>query len=324
MLVLRSLLMAAFATVVVVAIGAAPAHATQTPGQIENEIDKQWNALEPTIENYDAVHAKYLAQKAKADKLQKQIAPLEVRVQVALSQVNRYSTSVFENGPSGTLAVLLNSGGSENSIEMLGLLDAMASQQQKQVAATLKLQQAYQKQKQPIDVLVASLNNQQAELNQQQKTIKAKIAALNKLRLAAYGDAGSGTGSLRPVACPYTYTGDQGSRAARFACEQIGKPYVWDTSGPNSYDCSGLTMASWRSVGVTLPHNAYQQKYSMPSVSFSNLRPGDLVFYYPGTIHHVGIYVGGGWIVNAPRTGEPVQMARYNHFPLAGYGRPNG
>ena len=110
-------------------------------------------------------------------------------------------------------------------------------------------------------------------------------------------------------------------KAAKFACKQIGKSYVWAASGPSHYDCSGLTMASWASVGVSLPHNAYQQKHSMPSVSFSNLRPGDLIFYY-ATVHHVAIYVGNGWMVNAPQTGDVVRMAKYNAFPVVGYGRP--
>lgn len=320
MLVFRSLLMAAFATATILSVGAAPAHATPSPGSLENQIDSQWNDLEPVIEHYNAIHQQYLEQKAKAAKLQSKIDPLEVQVQVALARVNGYSTSVFENGPGGTMATLLNSGASENAMDMLGLLEQMASQQRQDVSGTLKLQQKYQDQKKPIDVLVASLNDQQASLNSQKKTIQAKIDSLNKMRMQAYG-SGSGTGSLRPVACPYTYTGDAGSRAAKFACAQIGKKYVWAAAGPNSYDCSGLTMRSWAQVGVSLPHNAYQQKHSMPSVSYSNLKPGDLIFYY-ASVHHVAIYVGGGWMVNAPQTGEPVQMGRYNKFPVVGYGRP--
>jgi cell wall-associated NlpC family hydrolase len=126
---------------------------------------------------------------------------------------------------------------------------------------------------------------------------------------------------LKPEACPQVYNGDAGSRAALWACNQIGKPYVFGSAGPNSFDCSGLTMQAWASVGVSLPHNAYQQKHSMRSVSYSDLQPGDLVFYF-ASISHVTIYVGNGWVVSAPSTGDRVRMKRYNEITPVGYGRP--
>ncbi len=319
-LVFRALLTAFLAAAAIVMAAAVPANAADTPAAIEQQIDKQWQQLEPVIENYNAVHAQFLKQKAKADALNRQILPLSLQVENALNRVSSYSVSVFENGPGGTLRTLLNADTSTQTLDMLGLMDQMAAQQQKQIAGTIKLQKKYQDQKKPIDALVSQLNTQQKQLDQQKDDINGKISQLNKLRLQAYGST-SGTGKLRPVACPQTYTGDAGSKAAKFACQQIGKPYVWAASGPGSYDCSGLTMRSWASVGVSLPHNAYQQKHSMPSVSHANLKVGDLIFYYP-TVHHVAIYVGNGWMVNAPETGDVVRMAKYNAFPVVGYGRP--
>ena len=128
-------------------------------------------------------------------------------------------------------------------------------------------------------------------------------------------------GPLRLAACPAVYTGDPGSRAAQWACNQIGKSYVFGADGPNTFDCSGLTMRAWGSVGVSLPHNAYQQKHSIAAVSFQNLKPGDLVFYFAG-ISHVTIYVGKGYVVSAPQTGDVVRMKRYNEITPVGYGRP--
>ena len=108
----------------------------------------------------------------------------------------------------------------------------MAANQQAQVAAAIKLQKKYEAQKKPIDALVASLTTQQTTLNQQKTQIQTKIAALNVQRVKVFGSSGHEGGSLEPVPCPQVYNGDAGSKAAVFACSKIGKPYIWDTDGP--------------------------------------------------------------------------------------------
>src|SRR2546423_10526682 len=84
---------------------------------------------------------------------------------------------------------------------------------------------------------------------------------------------------------------------------QLGKPYRWGAAGPNSFDCSGLTMASWKAAGVGLPHSAALQWAQVHHVSRADLRQGDLVFYY-GTIHHIAIYIVVGRGFHAPTYGE--------------------
>jgi cell wall-associated NlpC family hydrolase len=109
--------------------------------------------------------------------------------------------------------------------------------------------------------------------------------------------------------------------AVSFACAQIGKPYGWGQAGPDAYDCSGLTMAAWAEAGVSLPHNAAAQRDVVSYVDRSDLRPGDLVFYY-SDLSHMGMYVGGGWIVHASRAGVPIQMSPIDRSPVHSYGRP--
>ncbi len=105
--------------------------------------------------------------------------------------------------------------------------------------------------------------------------------------------------------------------AVAFAKAQIGKPYGYGSTGPGSYDCSGLTGAAWRSAGVSLPRTSQAQYGAGRSVSVSQLQPGDLVFYYGG-ISHVGMYVGGGQIVHASRPGKPIGYAPVDSMPIAG------
>jgi len=96
--------------------------------------------------------------------------------------------------------------------------------------------------------------------------------------------------------------------AVAFARAQLGKPYVFATAGPNSYDCSGLTMAAWRAAGVRMPHYSGAQAAMFPKVAWGQLQPGDIVVFYPD-LHHVGIYIGGGQMIHAPQTGDVVKIA---------------
>ncbi|MBF8194417.1 C40 family peptidase [Nonomuraea sp. K274] len=118
-----------------------------------------------------------------------------------------------------------------------------------------------------------------------------------------------------------------GDVAANWALSQLGKPYVWAADGPATYDCSGLTMRAWERVGVRLDHWTGTQWTSGPHVPLDQLRRGDLVFFGhisadPGTIHHVGIYVGRGQMVHAPQTGDVVRVAPIWRGDLVGATRP--
>jgi cell wall-associated NlpC family hydrolase len=121
----------------------------------------------------------------------------------------------------------------------------------------------------------------------------------------------------------------QGEIAANWALSQIGKPYVWGGAGPYSYDCSGLTMDAWAQAGVHLLHWTGYQWPSGPHIPLGQLRRGDLVFYAtdtadPATIHHVGIYIGNGEMVDAPYTGVDVRIDSIYWPGLIGATRPAG
>ena len=120
----------------------------------------------------------------------------------------------------------------------------------------------------------------------------------------------------------------QGNAAADWALTQLGRPYQWGAAGPGAYDCSGLAMEAWARAGVRLLHWTGYQWVSGPHVPLADLRRGDLVFYAfniadPATIHHVGIYIGHGLMVDAPYTGSFVRIDRIYAFPgLIGATRP--
>ncbi|KUN98953.1 C40 family peptidase [Streptomyces caeruleatus] len=95
-------------------------------------------------------------------------------------------------------------------------------------------------------------------------------------------------------------------KALAFARSQIGKPYVWGATGPDSYDCSGLTQAAWKAAGVDIPRVTYDQVNAGTTVPLSSAQPGDLVFFYDD-VTHVGIYIGNGMMIHAPKPGAYVR-----------------
>jgi peptidoglycan DL-endopeptidase CwlO len=134
---------------------------------------------------------------------------------------------------------------------------------------------------------------------------------------AAQQEAAQQEAAEQEAAQTSTAPSSAAEQAIEFARAQIGKPYQWGATGPDSYDCSGLTMASYASAGVSIPRTSRDQWTIGTHIdSMADLEPGDLVFYAygsdPSTIHHVGLYVGDGLMIEAPYTGTDVRTASIN------------
>ena len=110
--------------------------------------------------------------------------------------------------------------------------------------------------------------------------------------------------------------------AVTYALAQLGKPYIFNTAGPNTFDCSGLTMMAWAQAGVSMPHYSGAQYSMFPHVALSALQPGDLVFKGPGGATHVALYVGGGMQIAATHTGSFVLLQPVDYPHLSGAVRP--
>ncbi|WP_345520932.1 NlpC/P60 family protein [Nocardioides conyzicola] len=128
-----------------------------------------------------------------------------------------------------------------------------------------------------------------------------------------------------PPTAPSPKSGAQAAIA--FARAQIGEPYRWGAAGPNAWDCSGLTAGAWQAGGTYLPHYSVAQYEQSTPISPGQLQPGDLVFWgsssNPGSIYHVALYIGGGRIIEAPRTGVPVrEESMYSWTAPNFYARP--
>jgi len=167
--------------------------------------------------------------------------------------------------------------------------------------------------------LLSSLKaEERARLNAQRQ------AAARAARAAAAAARASRSRSFSSATSSATYNGPASGRAkvaVQEAYNQLGKPYSWGASGPNSFDCSGLTMWAWGHAGVSLPHSSQAQYSSGPHVSQGDLQPGDLVFY-GSPIHHVGIYIGGSRMISAPHSGDVVKIQDAFRSDYTGAVRP--
>jgi len=152
-----------------------------------------------------------------------------------------------------------------------------------------------------------------AALKSARQAALAATAAAAAARAAAAAGNAQGSSTAPSWARSSGASANQGDIAASWALTQLGKPYQWGAAGPGTYDCSGLTMEAWARAGVALLHYTGYQWEEGPHVPLDQLQRGDLLFYAtnnsdPATIHHVGIYIGNGLMVDAPFTGALVRI----------------
>ncbi len=121
---------------------------------------------------------------------------------------------------------------------------------------------------------------------------------------------------------PAPVSSAKGQQALAYARKQLGKSYEFGSAGPNTFDCSGLTVAAWRAAGVNLQRTSQTQFTSGERIAKADLRPGDLVFFYGKSPTHVAIYAGNGEVIHSPRPGKTVAVIKMAYMPYAGAVRP--
>ncbi|MGY0068218.1 NlpC/P60 family protein [Streptomyces sp. QTS137] len=168
-----------------------------------------------------------------------------------------------------------------------------------------------------IEKQIAAAEKVESELEQEEKE---RLAELERQAARRAQAAWLRSGALDGAAAEAT---GQGEKAVAYATAQIGKPYVWGAEGPKAYDCSGLTSQAWTSAGQGIPRTSQEQWRRLPRVAVEDMRPGDLIVYWDDA-SHVGMYIGDGSMVHAPRPGRTVTTAGAGSMPILGVVRPGG
>lgn len=314
-----SFLVALTAALAVVA-AAPPARADRPSGaELDRRIAAAARQLEVVVEQYDDSRDELRTTQARARALGAQLAPMTRDLAERQQVIDGLIARTYQHTRSGPTIALFASNSPHQFVDRLLVLNQFAVEQQR---AVTELQQARVRiagTRAALATLADQQRRQQIQLNTRRATVQGEIAVLKQMRRVAYG-GGSRYGDDNDIPLPPYVPGPAGLVVA-FAFDQLGKPYRWGSAGPNSYDCSGLTLAAWHTAGIRLPHNAARQYGSMAHISRDELRPGDLVFYY-GRISHVGVYIGRGKMIHAPEYGENVRVAGVDSQPIHGFGRP--
>jgi cell wall-associated NlpC family hydrolase len=332
-------LCAAVAGVVVAAGPAAKADpigdARARAAALAHSIDALQTKAEVATERWDKADAELRQANYEQAQADDALNAIQAKATAARQEVADRTRALYESG--GDPAVLASMLGGENPLDALDrytMANAVISYEVRSAnaaarmvasaevldahdatitAQVTRLQIQANKTQAKIATLIAE---QQSELANANGTIRRLLNVTEAAQLAqgakdfasavtaAGGTVGSGEGQA---------PNETVAKAIAWAKQQLGKPYQWGGTGPNSYDCSGLTQQAYLHAGVVLPRVAADQYNAGPHPSLANLLPGDLLFWAtdvsnPVTIHHVTMYLGGGLMIAAPHTGTVIQI----------------
>jgi peptidoglycan DL-endopeptidase CwlO len=354
------------AVAVVAAVGAILSagvvpHAAADPLSTAKEqaaaLTKTVNALqtraEVATERYDAIQSRLNIAIANQGQADQRLAAVQATAAVAQQTVNNRALALYESGGDlSGVASLLTGASPTAAIDGYRMASAVIANETRSATAAattvqtaqlldqkdsviahqiITLQTAKQGAQSKIEALLADQKRALADANGTVRRImKADEAAQAAAQQAAFASsvASAGGGPIN-FSGPITAPNNIAAMAIAAAQSRIGVPYVWGATGPNAFDCSGLTQWSYAHAGVALPRTAAQQWNAGPHPSLSQLEPGDLLFWAlntadPATIHHVAMYIGNGLMIAAPHTGENVQVQAVYENGLIGAMRPWG
>jgi cell wall-associated NlpC family hydrolase len=225
-------------------------------------------------------------------------------------QIAQIASNVYENGAMNSVAALLTSGNPQTLLSQSAFLTHLSTDQYQQLQQVITTERQLsgarlmaKRTEQAVAGLKKQLGSQRASLNKliaQQQALLNSLTPQQQQQQLGGGGTTTGTGGYKGP------TGTQAEKAVQFAYDQLGCPYVYGGTGPcqSGFDCSGLTMSAWAYAGVSIPRTSYGQA-TLPAVSTSSLQPGDILEFAGDS--HVGIYVGGGMLIDAPQPGMNVE-----------------
>lgn len=230
-------------------------------------------------------------------------------------QLRAIAQSGYVGESQSRVAAFLTSDSADDLVRQMTMLDIIASHTETIVAAASRAQDAALAAQVEADQAAATaragldeLEKQKDQLERQVTEYEATFAELTAEEQARVTAAVAGPTLSTPDASQLPVEpGSEAATAIATALGKVGAPYVWGSSGPGGFDCSGLTSFAYRAVGISLPHSSRAQSALGQRVSRSELRPGDLVFFY-SPISHVGLYIGNGMMVHARTFGQPVAV----------------
>jgi cell wall-associated NlpC family hydrolase len=284
--------------------------------ELKNQVEQLYDEIEALTEQYNGQKER-LKQTQRSAKLAKQtLDKSQTDLEEKRRRAGLYAQDAYMTGGIGSSLALAMSGDPEGYLDRAATTYALQLQQGEEVSQITKAMDAAERAKESAKAREAEVKQLVSDLDAKRDKIRTLVTKTesNLFRRAASQVAGYGRATKVSIPIP----GDgKAAEATRWALTQQLKPYVWGAEGPNSFDCSGLVMWAYQRVGISLPHYTGDQWTAGTHVPREDMRAGDLVFFY-NDLHHVGIYIGGGMMVHAPRTGDVVRVAPIGNRPFAG------
>jgi cell wall-associated NlpC family hydrolase len=295
--------------------GTAGAADKPTISQVKRQMDQLTSQYDKITEQLDQSAQQLKVAKAKVAQVSQEVAREQVRFDAVRTKLAQVAAATFEDSNMTSMAALLTSADPQTVLSQASILLQLSGSRNAQMRvfvseasqitglqqvllrseyATTSLRAQLTAQKKSILKLIASKSSTLQSLTSTQQTI---------VNAGAIGAAGT-TVAVDPL--PNITAGE---KAVAYEYSALGTPYVYGGTGPRGpnggFDCSGLAQAAWAAAGVSIQRDTYEQWASLPHVAMSALEPGDLI-YFDGD-GHVAMYVGAGFIIDAPETGYKVE-----------------
>ncbi|MEV7216303.1 NlpC/P60 family protein [Kitasatospora cineracea] len=298
--------------------------------QVKAQVDGLYEQAEAATEQYNKVDERAKQLQDEAGKLQDRLAGQQARIIAYQETLGALAAEQYRSGGIDPGVRLMFSSSPDEYLRQAGLQDLAGSQQADALRDALRLQQSIDQARSETAGKLAELEQARTTLGSKKAEVQGRLAEAGRIlaglkaadRARVLGD--DTPAASRSSARGGTYDGPatgQTKAVLDYAYAQLGKPYRWGGAGPDSFDCSGLTQMAYRAGGVSLPRVTQDQWNAGKHVARADLQPGDLVFYY-SDLHHVGIYVGNGKLLHAPRTGKNIQIVDLDVMPYVGAVRP--
>ncbi|MGH3361868.1 MAG: NlpC/P60 family protein [Nocardioides sp.] len=320
----KRLITALSAIALAATVGFVPGTAQAEPDidDVEARVDTLYHQAEMASERYNDAKLELKELQGDLDSLKADQARQDQRLQTVRTQVQDSIVRQYQGdnmSAMGQIVVSRDPGAFLRQLSTMSSFNDIQSQLFDNYARELKALDIRRDSTRQRLAQAAELEDQ---LAREKATIDKKVdeakSLLDRLK-AEQREAMASRGTVTRT--PTVAASGRAGAAVSYAMAQVGDAYAYGATGPDAYDCSGLTMASWAQAGVSLPHSSSAQYGSGPQVPASALQPGDLVFYY-SPISHVGMYIGGGQIVHAANPSTGVQVTGLYSMPYSGAVRP--
>ncbi|MFF5208421.1 NlpC/P60 family protein [Streptosporangium sp. NPDC000396] len=285
--------------------------------QLAKQAEKLHTEIETLTEQYNGERVKLKQAQRTAETAKKTLAVSESELASRRAKASLLLQSAYMSGGLGSALAFTQSADPDTFLDQATTTYALRQQQSEEVAQVTRAIQAAERAQASAKARSTEVKTLLTEIGTRRTKIERLVARVESdLFREVRVRADSTRGRRVKINVPIVGEG-KAAEAARWALTQQLKPYVWGAEGPNSFDCSGLVMWAYQKVGISLPHYTGDQWTAGTHISKSELRPGDLVFFY-SDLHHVGIYIGAGLMVHAPQTGDVIHIASINNRPFAG------